>query len=103
MPLRSPTSPTPSAFGFPPLPGAATDSRCAQICTNIVGSCANSAITQQNYIGFIYGAMSAAGVAQRPSVDDVIGEWSDSIKTWAATGDTVPYKNFNDGLHYANS
>jgi hypothetical protein len=54
-----------SSCPFPSLCGLLTR---AQIYTNIVGSCAPSGcpITQQNYIDFIYGAMSAANVTQWP-------------------------------------
>ncbi|KAJ7452714.1 hypothetical protein B0H11DRAFT_1927268 [Mycena galericulata] len=76
------------------------------IFTNIVGDCADSGcpITQQNYIDFIYGAMSAADVTVWPSnVDYVIDNWWTPMLTWAATGDSIPYTNFNDWLHYSNS
>ncbi|KAJ6505583.1 hypothetical protein C8R45DRAFT_1091283 [Mycena sanguinolenta] len=76
------------------------------IYTNIVGSCAPDGcpITQQNYIDFIYGAMSAANVTEWPSsVDDVITQWWQPILDWTATGDTIPYTNFNDWLHWSNS
>ena len=33
------------------------------------------------------------------SVDVVIGGW-ENILEWTKTGDTVPYLNFNDYLHY---
>ncbi|KAJ7921412.1 hypothetical protein B0H13DRAFT_2416777 [Mycena leptocephala] len=76
------------------------------IWTNIVGSCATSGcpMTQQNYIDFVYGAMSAANVTVWPnSVDDVIKNYWDPILAWTATGDTIPYTNFNDWLHWSNS
>ncbi|KAJ6462606.1 hypothetical protein C8R45DRAFT_841689 [Mycena sanguinolenta] len=76
------------------------------IYTNIVGSCAPDGcpITQQNYIDFIYGAMSAANVTEWPSsVNDVISQWWQPILDWTATGDTIPYTNFNDWLHWSNS
>ncbi|KAJ7743510.1 hypothetical protein DFH07DRAFT_749919 [Mycena maculata] len=76
------------------------------IYTNIVGSCAPDGcpITQQNYIDFIYGAMSAANVTEWPtSSEDVITGWWQPILDWTATGDTIPYTNFNDWLHYSNS
>ncbi|KAJ7349793.1 hypothetical protein DFH08DRAFT_863114 [Mycena albidolilacea] len=78
----------------------------AAIYGNIVGSCASSGcpITQQNFIDFIYGAMSSAGVTQWPSsVDDVLTEWWKPILAWTATGDSIPYTNFNDWLHWSNS
>ncbi|KAJ7307640.1 hypothetical protein DFH08DRAFT_918482 [Mycena albidolilacea] len=76
------------------------------IYTNIVGSCASSGcpITQQNYIDFIYGAMSAANVTQWPSsVNDVINQWWKPILSWTATGNSIPYTNFNDWLHFSSS
>ncbi|KAF8172245.1 hypothetical protein K438DRAFT_1612148, partial [Mycena galopus ATCC 62051] len=76
------------------------------IWTNIVGSCADDGcpMTQQNYIDFIYGAMSAANVTEWPSsVDDVITNWWQPMLAWTATGDSIPYSNFNDWLHWSNS
>ncbi|KAJ7452705.1 hypothetical protein B0H11DRAFT_2201193 [Mycena galericulata] len=76
------------------------------IWTSIVGDCADSGcpMTQQNYIDFIYGAMSAAGTTVWPSSSEyVIQTWWTPMLTWAATGDTIPYSNFNDWLHYSNS
>ncbi|KAJ7480792.1 hypothetical protein FB451DRAFT_1011027, partial [Mycena latifolia] len=64
-----------------------------QIYGNIVGDCAPSGcpITKQNYIDFIYGAMSSAGVTTWPiSVDDFINNWWDPILAWTATGDSTP-------------
>ncbi|KAK7018336.1 hypothetical protein R3P38DRAFT_2982272 [Favolaschia claudopus] len=75
------------------------------IYANIVGSCASSGcpITQQNFIDFVYGAMSTANVTQWPSsVDDVLAWWK-PILDWTKTGDTIPYTNFNDWLHWSNS
>ncbi|KAJ7930909.1 hypothetical protein B0H13DRAFT_1466943, partial [Mycena leptocephala] len=59
-------------------------------------------ITQQNYIDFVYGAMTAAGVTTWPSAE-VVSAWWDPIVQWTATGATVPYANFNDWLHFSNS
>ncbi|KAJ6474838.1 hypothetical protein C8R45DRAFT_1054753 [Mycena sanguinolenta] len=76
------------------------------IYTNIVGSCAPDGcpITQQNYIDFIYGAMSAANTTEWPSsVEDVITHLWQPILDWTATGATIPYTNFNDWLHWSNS
>ncbi|KAJ7837990.1 hypothetical protein B0H14DRAFT_2790234 [Mycena olivaceomarginata] len=57
-----------------------------------------------NFVDFIYGAMSSAGVTQWPSsVDDVLTEWWKPILAWTATGDSIPYSNFNDWLHWSNS
>ncbi|KAJ7752900.1 hypothetical protein B0H16DRAFT_1545299 [Mycena metata] len=78
----------------------------AAIYGNIVGPCASTGcpITQQNYIDFIYSSMSAANVTEWPSsVNDVISQWWNPITAWAATGDSIPYSNFNDWLHWSNS
>ncbi|KAJ7493793.1 hypothetical protein FB451DRAFT_1360497 [Mycena latifolia] len=88
------------------LAASAIPNMAAAIYGNIVGDCASSGcpITKQNYIDFIYGAMSAAGVTTWPSsVDDVINNWWNPILKWTATGDSVPYANFNDWLHWSNS
>jgi hypothetical protein len=37
------------------------------------------------------------------SVDDVIKNYWDPIVAWTATGDSIPYTNFNDWLHWSNS
>ncbi|KAJ7118121.1 hypothetical protein C8R44DRAFT_673623 [Mycena epipterygia] len=87
-----------AASSIPNLSGA--------IWSSIVGSCSATGcpMTQQNYIDFIYGSMSAAGVTEWPSsVNDVISQWWDPIVKWTATGETVPYSNFNDWLHWSNS
>ncbi|KAJ7060396.1 hypothetical protein C8F01DRAFT_1084139 [Mycena amicta] len=82
-----------AAGSIPNLSGA--------IWTSIVGS--GSSMTQQNFIDFVYGAMSTANVTTWPSYDDVVKYWWDPIVTWTATGETIPYKNFNDWLHWSNS
>ncbi|KAJ7086332.1 hypothetical protein B0H15DRAFT_782058, partial [Mycena belliarum] len=59
-------------------------------------------ITQQNYIDFYYGELSAIHTANFPtSLDVVIALWQ-AISVWAATGATVPYLNFNDWLHFSS-
>jgi len=78
------------------------------IYANIVGECAwqegGCPITQQNYIDFVYGALSAVNSTEWPSdVSQVISLWWDPILSWADTGDTLPYTNFDDWLHYSNS
>ncbi|EEB99595.1 hypothetical protein MPER_00696, partial [Moniliophthora perniciosa FA553] len=59
-------------------------------------------ITQQNYIDFYYGALEEINTNVWPDVNRVISWWG-YIKDWAATGETVPYTNFDDWLHYSNS
>ncbi|KAJ4466370.1 hypothetical protein C8R41DRAFT_926121 [Lentinula lateritia] len=74
---------------------------------SIVGECAwqegGCPITQQNYIDFVYGTLSAIATDVYPDVNNVITNWWDFITAWTATGETVPYLNFNDWLHYSNS
>ncbi|KAF9039671.1 hypothetical protein BDZ89DRAFT_1060816 [Hymenopellis radicata] len=76
------------------------------IYASIVGDCAwdegGCPITQQNYIDFFYGTLSAIGSANWPSsADDVVTYYWDPINAWTATGETIPYTNFDDWLHYA--
>ncbi|KAJ7155130.1 hypothetical protein C8R46DRAFT_1296364 [Mycena filopes] len=77
----------------------------AAIYGTMVGSCSSTGcpITQQNYIDFVYSQMSAAGVSQWPDVSIVINDWWKPITAWTATGDSIPYSNFNDWLHYSES
>ncbi|EEB97441.1 hypothetical protein MPER_03240 [Moniliophthora perniciosa FA553] len=75
---------------------------------SIVGGCAwqpgGCPITQQNYIDFFYGTLSSINSNIWPDLQsEVINLWWGSIKEWTNTGDTVPYVNFNDWLHYSNS
>ncbi|KAJ7669469.1 hypothetical protein DFH06DRAFT_1181280 [Mycena polygramma] len=108
------------------LPASSIPSWSAAIYGVIVGDCAASGcpIMQQNYVDFVFSQMSAANVTGtewpkcvffspldigRPililhvtSVDDV-AQWWDPITAWTATGDSVPYSNFNDWLHWSNS
>ncbi|KAJ6553699.1 hypothetical protein DFH09DRAFT_924744, partial [Mycena vulgaris] len=87
------------------LPATSIPNLSSTVYASIVGSCApNCPITQQNYIDFVYGAMTAAGVTSWPSsVDDVVADWWDPIVEWTAVGSSIPYQNFNDWLHYSNS
>ncbi|KAK6995938.1 chitin synthase, partial [Favolaschia claudopus] len=62
----------------------------------------NSAITQQNYIDFYYGQLTAVNSANFPSSSAVVKAFWSVITTWAATGSTVPYKNFNDWFHFSS-
>ncbi|KAF8144304.1 hypothetical protein K438DRAFT_1459280, partial [Mycena galopus ATCC 62051] len=76
------------------------------IYANIVGSCAWASggcpITQQNYIDFYYGELTAINTANWPSSTNVVIAFWNAITAWAATGSTVPYENFNDWLHYSS-
>ncbi|KAG9220272.1 hypothetical protein CCMSSC00406_0006337 [Pleurotus cornucopiae] len=76
------------------------------IYASIVGSCAwdpnGCPITEQNYIDFYYATLTAISTSGWPSsVGVVTGYWS-PILTWAATGTTIPYTNFNDWLRYSS-
>ncbi|KAF7354436.1 hypothetical protein MVEN_01132600 [Mycena venus] len=88
------------------LPGSSIPNMAASIYGNMVGACATSGcpITQQNYIDFVYGQMTAAGVTEWPSSSDyVITNWWKPILAWTATGASTPYANFNDWLHWSNT
>ncbi|KAJ7881191.1 hypothetical protein B0H13DRAFT_2667684 [Mycena leptocephala] len=72
----------------------------------IIGSCAFASggcpMTQQNFIDFYYGTLTAINTANFPSSSAVVvGLWN-AITAWAATGSTVPYLNFNDWLHFSS-
>ncbi|KAJ7696930.1 hypothetical protein B0H17DRAFT_928662 [Mycena rosella] len=87
------------------LASASIPDMAASIYGNMVGTCAPSGcpITQQNYIDFVYGQMSAAGVTAFPtSVDYVVDNWWNPIVQWAATGGSIPYANFDDWLHFSS-
>ncbi|KAJ7651431.1 hypothetical protein FB45DRAFT_1051156 [Roridomyces roridus] len=77
------------------------------IYAGIVGSCAfapgGCPITQQNYIDFYYGELTAINSANFPVSNDVVIAWWNAITAWAATGPTVPYLNFNDWLHFSSA
>ncbi|KAJ7152018.1 hypothetical protein C8R46DRAFT_1197764 [Mycena filopes] len=78
----------------------------AAIYGNIVGSCSATGcpITQQNYIDFVYGQMSAVNVTQWPDLNSVVlAQWWKPITAWTATGNSIPYSNFNDWLHYSET
>ncbi|KAJ7637321.1 hypothetical protein DFH06DRAFT_1099860 [Mycena polygramma] len=88
------------------LPASGIPNWSAAIYGSIVGDCASSGcpITQKNYIDFVYGQMTAANVTNDyPAVEDVISQWWDPITAWTATGDSIPYSNFNDWLHYSSA
>ncbi|KAF9013797.1 hypothetical protein BDZ89DRAFT_1076801 [Hymenopellis radicata] len=76
------------------------------IYASIVGDCAwqegGCPITFQNYVDFFYGQLTAIGSDSWPSsVDNVQEKWWTPIVDWTATGETIPYTNFDDWLHYA--
>ncbi|KIK55169.1 hypothetical protein GYMLUDRAFT_176169, partial [Collybiopsis luxurians FD-317 M1] len=85
-----------------------TQSLDYNIYAGIVGDCAwqegGCPITQQNYLDFVYGTLTEINTSAWPeNADYVITNWWNYIKQWTLTGDTVPYLNFNDWLHYSNS
>ncbi|KAI0259459.1 hypothetical protein BC834DRAFT_833461 [Gloeopeniophorella convolvens] len=73
------------------------------VYANIAGSCASSGcpITWNDYVNWFYGELSNIGTTQWPEY--VLNVWWQSILDWTATGDSLPYKNFDDWLHYSNS
>ncbi|KAK0218829.1 hypothetical protein IW262DRAFT_1059604 [Armillaria fumosa] len=76
------------------------------IYANIVGDCAwqegGCPITFQNYVDWFYGALSAVNATIWPDFTGVEANWG-YILDWTLTGDTLPYTNFDDWLHYSNS
>ncbi|KAI5886210.1 uncharacterized protein SCHCODRAFT_02519573 [Schizophyllum commune H4-8] len=76
------------------------------VYASIVGDCAwepnGCPITQQNFIDFIYSTLSDIGSADWPSdVNTLVSEGWQPLLDWTKTGDSIPYTNFNDFLHYA--
>ncbi|KAK7465253.1 hypothetical protein VKT23_005232 [Stygiomarasmius scandens] len=69
--------------------------------SQMTGGCASESceITQQNYIDFLYGSLSAIDSTVFPdSVEQVINWWN-AITSWTQTGDSIPFSRFNDWLH----
>ncbi|KAF8909950.1 hypothetical protein CPB85DRAFT_1435428 [Mucidula mucida] len=68
------------------------------IYASIVGDCAwqdgGCSITFQNYVDFLYSQLTAVGSTDWPSSVDTVKA------VWTATGETIPYTNFDDWLHY---
>ncbi|KAF5373027.1 hypothetical protein D9758_001547 [Tetrapyrgos nigripes] len=75
---------------------------CAWIPPSQGGSCP---MTRQNFIDFVYGSFSDINIktSHYPDVSLVINNWWASLIDWTATGQTVPYLNLNDWLHFPNS
>ncbi|KAJ7624380.1 hypothetical protein FB45DRAFT_82299 [Roridomyces roridus] len=73
------------------------------IYAKFVRNCTTCAITQQNYIDYYYGQLTAINSANLPSSSAVVKAFWAAITAWAATGDTVPYKNFNDWLLFSSA
>jgi len=72
------------------------------IFAEIVGTCKNCPMSQQNYIDLFFRSLAAIKTAAWPSGEEVMAYWS-PIQSWTATGATIPYKNFNDWLKYAST
>ncbi|KAK0200406.1 hypothetical protein DFS33DRAFT_1277851 [Desarmillaria ectypa] len=76
------------------------------IYANIVGDCAwqegGCPITFQNYVDWFYGTLSAVDATIWPDFASVEANW-DYILDWTLTGNTLPYTNFDNWLHYSNS
>ncbi|KIY48890.1 hypothetical protein FISHEDRAFT_6652, partial [Fistulina hepatica ATCC 64428] len=72
------------------------------VYANIVGGCAwqkgGCPMTQQNFIGLLYSSISAFEGKNWPSCASFL---TNIFKKWTATGDTIPYLNFNDWLHFS--
>ncbi|KAF9014818.1 hypothetical protein BDZ89DRAFT_1118424 [Hymenopellis radicata] len=73
------------------------------IYAGMVGACAwddgGCPVTFQNYVDFMYGTLSELGSDKWPeSVDYVREYWWNLIVEWTATGDELPYMNFDDWL-----
>ncbi|KAJ7587144.1 hypothetical protein C8J56DRAFT_943676 [Mycena floridula] len=75
------------------------------IYADIVGDCAwapgGCPITFQNFVDYFYGELTAIrSTTFPPSVDYVRTKYWNPIQQWTATGETIPYLNFNDWLHF---
>ncbi|KAH8827291.1 hypothetical protein DL96DRAFT_1681092 [Flagelloscypha sp. PMI_526] len=78
------------------------------IYAQIVGDCAWNQpeacpITQQNIIDFIYRQIQQTETKPWPSSVDVVIGWYKYMTDWTKTGNTIPYHNFDDFLHYSYS
>ncbi|GJE99106.1 hypothetical protein PsYK624_153520 [Phanerochaete sordida] len=72
---------------------------------SIVGPCAwapgGCPVQPKDFVKFYYDTLLDMGSFNLPPVRTVVGWWY-SIISWTATGSQIPYKNFNDWLHYSN-
>ncbi|THU82604.1 hypothetical protein K435DRAFT_691204 [Dendrothele bispora CBS 962.96] len=87
--------------------GASAPNLDYSLYADIVGSCAwqegGCSMTRQNFIDFIYGCLSSINASDYPSPDQVINNWWAALTSWTGTGETIPYLNFNDWLHFSHS
>ncbi|KAI0738949.1 hypothetical protein C8Q80DRAFT_1275156 [Daedaleopsis nitida] len=72
---------------------------------SIVGDCAwapgGCPMTKQNYIDLVHSAIGDANKGNWPSsVDVLVSQGWDKLVDWTKTGETVPYTNLDDFLHY---
>ncbi|KAF5338831.1 hypothetical protein D9758_012082 [Tetrapyrgos nigripes] len=72
---------------------------CAWIPESQGGACP---ITRQNYIDWFYRTLTELNTPVWPDVDTVIEKFWMPIRSWTNTGETIPYLNFNDWLHWSN-
>ncbi|KAK7013723.1 chitin synthase, partial [Favolaschia claudopus] len=68
------------------------------IYNGIVMGCTSCAITQQNYIDFYYGQLTAVNSANFPSSIDVVKAFWSAITTWAATGSTKLIRSLDPNI-----
>ncbi|THU85428.1 hypothetical protein K435DRAFT_783345 [Dendrothele bispora CBS 962.96] len=75
------------------------------IYAGIVGECAwapgGCSMTRQNFIDWFYRSLDEMNTPVWPDVDTVINNWWMPIRSWTNTGDSVPYLNLNDWLHWS--
>ncbi|TFK98949.1 hypothetical protein BDV98DRAFT_190431 [Pterulicium gracile] len=71
------------------------------IYKDIVGPCADQGcpMTQQNFVDWTYRSLAAINSTDLPNNFEV-EVWFKYMKDWTNTGETIPYANFNDFLHY---
>ncbi|KAI0640409.1 hypothetical protein C8Q79DRAFT_1015191 [Trametes meyenii] len=75
------------------------------VYASIVGDCAwqknGCPITKQNFVDLIYSSIETESSPVWPTnVDDVKRYYVGNLLEWANTGNSTPYTNFNDYLHF---
>ncbi|KAI0672489.1 hypothetical protein C8Q78DRAFT_754944 [Trametes maxima] len=78
------------------------------VYASIVGDCAwqegGCPITQQNFLDLLYSSIGTESSPVWPdNVDDVNKYYIGNLLKWTNTGDSAPYTNFNDYLHYGGN
>ncbi|KAK0447445.1 uncharacterized protein EV420DRAFT_1483808 [Desarmillaria tabescens] len=66
------------------------------------GKKAGALLPSRTTVDWFYGALSAVNATIWPDFANVEANWG-YILDWTLTGDTLPYTNFDDWLHYSNS